>query len=331
MKRFLSLTLVSVTAMLGLSSVQAPLQAKPPGPNGQIAFSREDPTVCRDCVSSFRVNPDGGSEQLLLAGVGNPHWSPDGTEIAVLSDCTFGGPCAATIVDPDTGATRDLPAPDPTVFNEEFSCVVWSPDGKRLACEADGDAPGITGIYTIRASDGGGLTRVLSCYTSCPPLDYSPDGKRLAISLTDPIGHQAVFVVKLNGSGLRQISPSGMAVDLHDGVASWFPSGNQIVFGAHLDADHRTAIFVVHPDGTGLLQVPILGCGGAFSDPTSVACFDPVWSPDGTQIVFARSSPKFGTTAIYTANADGSGLSRVTTLSGLRTATPDWGTHPLAT
>jgi Tol biopolymer transport system component len=308
-------------------------QAKAPGPNGQIAFARDDPTVCskRECVSSFRVNPDGRHEELLLAGVGNPHWSPDGTQVAVLSDCTFEGLCSVTMVDLDTGATRDLPAPDPTVFNEEFSCIVWSPDGTMLACEGDSDTPGFTGIYTIRSSDGGGLTKVLPCAAGCAPSDFSPDGRRIVAGLL-PKGQdqRELFTFKLNGTALRQITPSGTIVDLHDGVASWSPSGKQILFGAHTDADHRTAVFVVNADGTGLHQLPIPGCGGLRTDPTSIACFDPSWSPDGTKIVFARSSPNFGTTAIYTANADGTRLSQVTTATNLRSGTPDWGPHPLA-
>jgi hypothetical protein len=38
----------------------------------------------------------------------------------------------------------------------------------------------------------------------------------------------------------------------------------------------------------------------------------------------------FGTTAIYTVNADGSGRSQVTNPSDLGVGSPDWGPHPLA-
>ena len=72
-----------------------------------------------------------------------------------------------------------LPPPDPDI--ETFCGGAWSPDGERLACEAYGvDDRGRNGIYSIRVSDGGGLTRI----TSNPggediPGDYSPDGTRL--------------------------------------------------------------------------------------------------------------------------------------------------------
>jgi Tol biopolymer transport system component len=207
----------------------------------------------------------------------------------------------------------------------------WSPDGTLLACDVVSDTPGYTGLYTIRSSDGGGLTKLISCADECGAADWSPDGKRFLVGGPDPDGLTVLFVVRVNGTGLRQVSPSGIRVDLENGVASWSPSGDQILFGGNADADHRRSIFVVNADGSGFHQVPISGCGGAFSDRQSIACFEPGWSPDGTKIVFVRSSVMFGTTAIYTANADGSGFSQVTHPTNLGVGSPDWGTHPLAT
>ena len=82
----------------------------------------------------------------------------------------------------------------------------------------------------------------------------------------------------------------------------------------------------MNSDGSGLHQLAIPGCGGAFSDPTPIDCRDPGWSPDGTKIVFARAAPSV--VNIYTVNRDGSGLFQVTRNG--RNTIPDWGTHPLA-
>ena len=319
-----------VPVLVSVAGTEA-AHAKAPGPSGRIAFARQDPTLCsHDCTSTYAVNPDGSHEQLLVRSTGSPYWSPDGTEVSVLADCSFGGPCAATLINPDTGTVRVLPNPDPSLYNEFFSCNRWSPDGTRLSCDVVSDTSANTGIYTIRSSDGGDLTKVLGCSQECGPTDFAPDGKRLVLGTNDPAGLPALFVVRLNGTGLRQITPSGMDVDLEDGVASWSPSGDHILFGARGEADHRRSIFVVNADGSGLHQVPIAGCGGAFSDPRSIACFDPGWSPDGTKIVFVRTSPRFGTQAVYTANVNGSGLSQVTTGTNLGVFSPDWGPHPLA-
>lgn len=326
-----------VVGVLGIVSPSA--QAKAPGPNGQIVFAREatppgaGPREGSGHVS-YTVNPDGTQLEQLFAGHSDfPRWSPDGTQVALDDmDCQFDGTCSAVIVDPDTGISRMLPNPDPTLFNGVF-CVRWSPDGARLACGAGGDGPGVSGVYTIRSSDGGGLKKVLPCDAfspgaECGPDDYSPDGKQLLLNGPDQNGETELFVVKLNGSGLRQITPTGTILD---GDGSWSPSGNHILFTGRADPDHRRAIFVVNADGTDLHQVPIPGCGGAFSDPQSIGCFAPGWSPDGTRIVFSRASAMVNVTNIYTANPDGSGLFQVThESSGLAVTAADWGTHPLA-
>jgi Tol biopolymer transport system component len=109
-------------------------------------------------------------------------------------------------------------------------------------------------------------------------------------------------------------------------VHSWSPSGNTILFAAQADPSHRRSIWAVNSDGSGLHQLAIPGCGGAFSDPTSIDCGDPGWSPDGTKIVFARAA-RSGVN-IYTVNRDGSSLFQVTRNG--RNTIPDWGTHPLA-
>jgi Tol biopolymer transport system component len=67
----------------------------------------------------------------------------------------------------------------------------------------------------------------------------------------------------------------------------------------------------VHLNGTGLHQLPIAGpCGGLLSHPTTIGCFNPVWSPDGKKIAFGRNA--HDQRGLYTVNADGSGLSQVT-------------------
>jgi hypothetical protein len=70
------------------------------------------------------------------------------------------------------------------------------------------------------------------------------------------------------GPGQKLIASLGPIGDAISG-GSWSPSGNEILFGGSPDDDHRRAIFEVNADGSGLHQVPIPGCGGAFSDPKS--------------------------------------------------------------
>ena len=325
--------MTSTRAFLGLlagfavlSALTAlPASAKVGGPNGRIAFARFDRT---GDLTTFTVNPDGSHIQRLFSHSEAPYWSPDGSEIEISTPCiTDGaGDCGLTIVDPDSGTVRQFKWPDPAL---ETPCGHWTADGRRVACEGFGVTdPSRNGIYTIRSSDGAGLTRI----TSNPggddiPGDFSPDGKRLVFVRFDESGPVGLFVVRLNGGGLHRITPPGMILD--DVGGSWSPSGNRILFQSRSADDHRLAIWGVNSDGSGLAKLPIRPtCGGAFSDPRSISCFEPGWSPDGTKIVFTRISANGTQSNIYTVNADGSGLTRVTNSGDARD--PDWGPYPIA-
>jgi Tol biopolymer transport system component len=333
MKRWSRICALATTMMLVFLGTGGPAHGKTPGPNGRIAFERFDPTLGYSVTVT--ANPDGSHQQQLYFGGPSafPNWSPDGSQVSIGTPCADGTEtCAAAIVDVDSGAFRQFKWPDPTL---ETDCGHWSPDGQRLACEGFGlTDPSRNGIYTIRSADGGGLTRI----TSNPggednPGDYSPDGTRMVFLRSNESGPVGLFVVKLNGSGLRQITPPGLIPDVTEAndpqSLSWSPSGNNILFVSRIDPSHRLAIWVVRADGSGLHQLPIVpACGGALSDPRSVSCFQPGWSPDGAKIIFTRISAYGTQQNICTVNADGSGLTRVTNSSeGSRDA--DWGTHPL--
>jgi Tol biopolymer transport system component len=67
-------------------------------------------------------------------------------------------------------------------------------------------------------------------------------------------------------------------------------------------------------------------CGGSFSDESSAGCYSPEWSPDGSMIVFTRSSWDGATENIYIVNRNGTGLLQVT--DGNADDNADWGTLP---
>ena len=161
------------------------------------------------------------------------------------------------------------------------------------------------------------------------PGSWSPDGKRIVFHRFGPSGDEGVFVVNVNGTGLRQILPPSLTFGCC--ALDWSPQGNDIVFSRHVSGDVHSSIWVVHADGSGLREVnvqPSSACGGANADPTADGCFDPSWSPDGTKIVFAKGKNGDVDANIYTVNVDGTGLTQVTHTGGSQS--PDWGVHPLA-
>ena len=169
-------------------------------PGGEVVGAEVETDV-------YVVDADGSESdvELLFAGGGAGRWSPDGSEVSVF--CCDDG-MAAHIVDVVTGDVRGLEPPDPTL--ETFCGFGWSPDGERLVCEGYGvDDPSRNGIYSILASDGGGLTRI----TSNPdggdiPGDYSPDGTRLVFMRFEDDVPTGLFVVDIADDGAGQASRS---------------------------------------------------------------------------------------------------------------------------
>ena len=292
--------------------------------NGRIAFMRWDAAINDQAV--FTIDPDGSHERRLLPGAAAfPHWSPDGTQIAVLC-CD----AAARIVTVDSGAVRTLLTPDPG--RVDVACSVWSTDGARLYCEGTGATDSsLNGIYSIRSSDGGDVQRLtVSPGNDDAPADASPDGRSLLILRLEG-DRPGLYVAALDGSGMRWID-TGSLQDVISG--SWSPTGAQIVFAARKSAGERRSVFVVGADSTALHEVSLdPACGGQMDDPRSRGCLDPRWSPDGTKVVLDILLAADGQKQIYTVGGDGSHLSKITHHGPVSDEegeqTPDWGIHPL--
>ncbi len=312
---------VLVVALAGVAAVSA--AASPRGTNGQITFARFNPTLGDTQV--YVVNPDGSGQRLVQAPTDTgecPRWFSDGTHIAICGDQSGG---SSRIINPDDGSYRIVPNPDPTLFNP---CGIPSPDGSLLLCETFSEDGSQNGIHTIRSSDGGGFTQI----TSNPggddvPGSWSPNGKRIVFQRAGPDSYEGVFVVNVNGTGLKRILPPTVPANCCS--FDWSPQGNEIVFSQRLTPDVHSSLWVVHSDGTGLHEInvqPASACGGANADPDAEGCNSPGWSPDGTKIAFVRSHSNDVDGEIYTVNVDGTGLTQVTHAPGSNS--PDWGTHP---
>jgi hypothetical protein len=319
------LTVGFLAAIALLSAPTAtPAVAKPQAVNGQLTFGRFDPLLGDTTV--LTVNPDGSHErQVLPLALECPHWSPDGSAI-VTCGAPNGG--ATLIIDPDTGAYREVPNPDPDTYF--MPCAIPSPDFTRLACEGFGQTdPSLNGIYSIRTADGGDLRRI----TTPPPGrddepgDYSPDGKRI-VYRSGP----NMFTVKTDGTGWRAITPSyETSGTIASSSGSWSPQGNEIVLSRRLSPDIHSSLWLVHADGSDLRPIPLpsrLGCGLANGTLGSAGCVDPHFSPDGRKIMFRRIPDGADGGDLYTIDADGTCPRQVTHDGDAQFG--DWGTHPLA-
>lgn len=312
MSRRRRLALVSVAALACAPAVQATL----PGKNGRLTFMRKDSAGHWQVWIAAANGTD--AKQLTRGAFDNgwPVWSPNGKQIAFDSPRAGGKHVNDVFVmNADGSGVRKL-----TDSKGTSADAAWSPDGKTIAFDADrGRHRTDEGIYLMDAR-GAHLRRV----TTLPADDandlaprFSPNGKRLVFTRYRGTGRSeqaALFTVGVDGTGLRQVT----SFAIHAGDADWSPDGRRIVFEAYPNPAAYGDVYVVSATGgrpVNLTKNPVGQAGSA----------DPVWSPDGTQILFLdnRRVNGVGRTGLATIRPDGSGRRFVST-DNIESHQPDW-------
>lgn len=156
----------------------------------------------------------------------------------------------------------------------------------------------------------------------------SPDGKWVAFR-SGRSGYKNLYImdaVEGEKAGIRRLTEGPWT----DTMCSWSPDGDWIAFASDRDdpGSGTFALYLVHPDGSGLKKAVHSGEGGRTNHPG--------FSPDSKRIVF--TSDYAGVSAepianphhyqpygdIFVANVDGSGIKRLTHNS-YEDGTPTWG------
>lgn len=233
-----------------------------------------------------------------LVGIGGnlePAWSPDGRQIAFVSDRMVNP--AIYIMNADGTGQRRL-----TYHISEDKDPDWSPDGQQIAFIYGHD------IYVMHA-DGSELTllsRIPELVASLPR--WSPDGRQIAfisfISGPDNSIDYALYVINADGSGQKRLTDSvansatRFVTDFH-----WSPDSRQIAFDCWCGPQGGVNTYVMNADGSELTEL-------ANDEMTNSSSESPSWSPDGKRVVFDSGSG--GNTDIYSINPDGNGLTKLT-------------------
>ncbi len=289
-------------------------------PQGTIAFLR---TTGDDDHAYYIADADGTHErQLTQAGeyCCNNRISPDRSLIMVMPGGEPPTPLTGGLLSIDATTFSLIHLTDPTL---NLVPQTWSPDGTSIAFDGwDDSDPSRTGIYIGGSHEVTAVVRVTSTGGAPQdiPLDWSPDGTRLVFyrairaepDFPIDIGG-SLWVVNVDGTHARQLD-----LPPPNWWARWSPEGTTILFVSERNQP-TGAIWTIRPDGSGLTKV--------FEDPSGGFPIDPIWSPDGTQIMFMLDpiSDRFThpDNVLCVMRSDGTGLTKLIDTRDFKSS-PEW-------
>jgi Tol biopolymer transport system component len=186
-------------------------------------------------------------------------------------------------------------------------------------------------IYAVQPN-GNGLVKITEGLGQAFYPRWSRDGKQIAYS-TGVQSAAQVWVMNANGSNPHAISDPNYSCAGYIRL-TWSPTGDRIL--ADCELLEQFVIDVVHGTSYSLTQLwgdiagtpdwspvedkilflrasnaQVANLDGTGAVTVATAAFQPQWSPDGTQITFARRND-VQSTVIFVANADGSNARQIT-------------------
>ena len=179
---------------------------------------------------------------------------------------------------------------------------MWSPDGTKLTFSDDRGDVGIP----VMSADGSSLRYISTDPNVTGSLSFFPtwsaDGTKLVFTSSDsPKAPDDIFTMDLDGSNQTNLTKTP---NNGESNADFSPDGSQICFsfGGFVDSKPASGIYLMNADGSD--RTLLIEEGGECD-----------WSPDGTKIAFYHTDDKTGDFEVYIINADGSGLTNLTSNS----------------
>jgi hypothetical protein len=224
-------------ALFTALAAAAAASAAPPAPAGRIVFTSARSNDGREL---YVVNRDGtGLRRLTWNTLGERQaaWSPDRTRIA-FSAFDAGGNFDIYVIGADGSAQRRL-----TTDPARDDSPQWTSDGRIVFQRAErswimnGDGSGAAELPT---GDGDALTPTAS-----------PKGDTIAFSSNRGGSTWALYTMRIDGSGLRQVTYPTAGQDAEPRFSA---NGNDIVF-VRDNGTQDYDLYVVHANGSGLTRL----------------------------------------------------------------------------
>jgi Tol biopolymer transport system component len=289
-------------------------------PAGRIAYAvvgRFDDAFGPVGTQLYAIDADGSDQVLLLdCDVIRPQWSPDGSRLAITLGLDDGSWQVATVA-PDGSDLRVLTS-GPGIHE----IPSWSPDGDWIAYDASDvglDDP--TFRVTLRriGTDGSGAALLGEADTFDAEPRLSPDGSQVAFMRLYPDADWAseIVVRDLASGNERVVVPQAIPLEHPE----WSPDGGSLVVNAPDWAPDAATIYRIDLDAPDPAPVVLLdkatgdGWGGV----------KPVYSPDGSKIVFVCHQGEWTNDDVCVMDADGTNVTPLVADPAVSENHPTWG------
>lgn len=281
-----------INAKKPITPVRDPRQEPPPRngePIGRIVYESVGATL----IEIFAIDSDGKNRTNLSRHASNnskPAWSPDGNQIAFLSDRGQGG---IFIMDADGGNQR-------LFVNNGGGSPKWSPQGGSVIFTTSGDKMHI-----------GGNIKPTFLAKGMQPT-WSALGQIAFVRYNGSDGQEDIYVMDAHGRDPVRITDTPR----DESHPAWSPDGQFIAYTSSIVQDWKSNfdIFAMNADGTN--RTNITQHPGDDRAPT--------WSPDGRQIAFMSDRDETFNWEIYVMNADGSNQRNITNDATRNDMYPNW-------
>lgn len=225
-----------------------------------------------------------------------PRWSPDGRYVAFLS--SMQQPPSLLIYDAHSDEIID------TTLHVSTE-PAWSPDGTKIAVYATVDDE--RGLHILDLTND--ERRFVAEAEAVRSLWWSPDGTRLVFGTLHPedyLPHVHLLMLE-----------DGSVFDMGAGIyPSWSPDGSQVAFWRNHDGANSPSLMVADAAG----GEPRLVMASA---PEQTRLSLPMWSPDGTRLMFTYANLWSGDGTLAVVGVDGRRLS-LTSIASVSEQTPYW-------
>ncbi len=226
-----------------------------------------------------------------------PLWSPDGHQIAFVSDRN--GDRDIYVMNSDGSEAVNL-----TDNAADDLMPTWSPDGEQIAFVSRRD--GNWELYVMKA-DGTEVVRLTYNEADDWTPAWSPGGDELAFA-SNRDGNWEIYLMNSDGSYSSRLTYN-TATDISP---AWSPRGDRIAFETTRDGDAE--IYLMRADGSGQTNL---------SRDRTADDHWPSWAPDGSRIAFC-SNRRGGNWDIFVMSDQGTDVINLTEGSAANEQGPAW-------